>query len=80
MAQSRTTINNSLHSLDLALDRSQNRASPTTDPSSADLEFILRTVGEDVSCRAPGAHGGLLNQIRAFNAQLETTARRLEGK
>ncbi|KAJ5094242.1 hypothetical protein N7456_010103 [Penicillium angulare] len=75
---SRTTINNSLHSLDLALDRSQNRASPTTEPSSADLEFMLRTVADDVSCRAPGAQGGLLNQIRAFNAQLETTARRME--
>ncbi|KAJ5919785.1 hypothetical protein N7454_009620 [Penicillium verhagenii] len=74
---SRTTINNSLHSLDLALDR-QHRAPPATDPSPADLEFMLRTVAEDVSCRAPGAQGGLLDQIRAFNAQLEATARRLE--
>ncbi|KAJ5641698.1 hypothetical protein N7490_005698 [Penicillium lividum] len=75
---SRTTINNSLHSLELALDRSQHRAPSTTEPSSADLEFMLRTVAEDVSCRAPGAQGGLLHQIRAFNAQLETTARNLE--
>ncbi|KAJ5765438.1 hypothetical protein N7520_004997 [Penicillium odoratum] len=75
---SRTIINNSLHSLELALDRSQHRAPSTTEPSSADLEFMLRTVAEDVSCRAPGAQGGLLHQIRAFNAQLETTARNLE--
>jgi hypothetical protein len=78
MGQSRTTINNSLHSLELALDRSQHRPSLTTDPSPADLEFMLRTVAEDVSSRAPGAQGGLLNQVRAFNEQLETTARRLE--
>ncbi|KAJ6110631.1 hypothetical protein N7486_002866 [Penicillium sp. IBT 16267x] len=75
---SRTTINNSLHSLELALDRNQHRAPSSTDPSPADLEFMLRTVAEDVSSRAPGAQGGLLNQIRAFNEQLETTARRLE--
>lgn len=39
---------------------------------------MLRTVAEDVSSRAPGAQGGLLNQIRSFNDQLETTARLLE--
>ncbi|KAJ5722427.1 hypothetical protein N7488_000462 [Penicillium malachiteum] len=77
---SRTNINNSLHSLELALDRSQYRDSPSTDPSAADLEFMLRTVADDVSCRAPSAHGGLLDQIRAFNTQLENTARRLEGQ
>jgi hypothetical protein len=38
---------------------------------------MLRTVA-DVSARAPGAQGGLLNQIRAFNAQLEAAASRLE--
>lgn len=76
--QNRATINNSLHSLELALDRSQNR--PSTEPSSADLEFMLRAVASDVSGRAPGAQGGLLNQIRAFNAQLESTAQHLERK
>ncbi|KAJ5992330.1 hypothetical protein N7451_008054 [Penicillium sp. IBT 35674x] len=75
---SRTTINNSLHSLELALDRSRQQGSLTTDPSPADLEFMLRTVAENVSSRAPGAQGGLLNQIRSFNDQLETTARLLE--
>ncbi|KAJ6044079.1 uncharacterized protein N7446_002276 [Penicillium canescens] len=73
---SRTTINNSLHSLELALERNQNRT-VAVESTSADLEFMLRTVA-DVSSRAPGAQGGLLNQIRAFNAQLEATASRLE--
>ncbi|KAJ5684440.1 uncharacterized protein N7477_000785 [Penicillium maclennaniae] len=74
----RAIINNSLHSLELALDRRHNQ--PATEPSSADLEFMLRTVARDVSSRAPGAQGGLLQQIRAFNAQLESTALRLESK
>ncbi|EPS30265.1 hypothetical protein PDE_05216 [Penicillium oxalicum 114-2] len=74
----RNTINNSLHSLDMALDRSQTRAESGDGTSSSDLEFMLRTVADNVSCRAPGAQGGLLNQIRAFNHQLEATARRLE--
>lgn len=80
LIQSRTTINNSLHSLELALDRTQHRDPPSADPSSAELEFLLRTVADDVSCRAPGSQGGLLEQIRTFNAQLESTARRLEGQ
>lgn len=62
----------------MALDRSQHRGEPSTEVSPGDLEFMLRTVADDVSCRAPGAQGGLLNQIRAFNQQLEATARRLE--
>ncbi|KAJ5748597.1 uncharacterized protein N7511_010293 [Penicillium nucicola] len=73
---SRTTINNSLHSLDLALERNKSRTA-AVESTTADLEFMLRTVA-NVSARAPGAQGGLLNQIRAFNAQLEATASRLE--
>ncbi|KAJ5615660.1 hypothetical protein N7537_000774 [Penicillium hordei] len=73
---SRSTISNSLHSLELALDRNKQRSASTAD-SSMDIEYMLRTVA-DVSSRAPGAQGGLLNQIRAFNAQLEATVGRLE--
>jgi hypothetical protein len=40
---------------------------------------MLRSVADNVSSRAPGAHGGLLNQIKAFNAQLEAAARILES-
>ncbi|PWY78542.1 hypothetical protein BO94DRAFT_522318 [Aspergillus sclerotioniger CBS 115572] len=80
----RSTINNSLHSLDLALERSRNRpidesTSKTPDSSTVGLEFLLRNVAENVSSVAPGAQGGLLHQIRSFNAQLEATARRLES-
>ncbi|KAE8378924.1 hypothetical protein BDV26DRAFT_178783 [Aspergillus bertholletiae] len=82
----RTNINNSLHSLELALERSQNRtASDADDSGSAEpsltvgLEFMLRNVADNVSSRASGAQGGLLNQIKAFNAQLEAAARTLES-
>ncbi|PWY91203.1 hypothetical protein BO70DRAFT_426091 [Aspergillus heteromorphus CBS 117.55] len=81
----RSTINNSLHSLDLALER--NRPAPesmsdsttSASASTAGLEFLLRNVADNVSSVAPGAQGGLLHQIRSFNAQLEATARRLES-
>lgn len=80
--QTRSTINNSLHSLELALDRSQNR--PTSEggrdseSSVTDgLEFMLRTVADSVSSTAPGARGGLLSTIKAFNAQLEAAAEEL---
>ncbi|CAG7948107.1 unnamed protein product [Penicillium nalgiovense] len=72
---SRSAISNSLHSLELALYRNKQRSASAG--SSTDLEYMLRTVA-DVSSRAPGAQGGLLNQIRAFNAQLEATVGRLE--
>lgn len=71
------------------MDRSQNQSRTAVDEeddgnhteatTAAGLEFQLRSVAEDVSSSAPGAHGGLLNQIKAFNAQLETTAQRLEA-
>ncbi|PKY02538.1 hypothetical protein P168DRAFT_291685 [Aspergillus campestris IBT 28561] len=82
----RSAINNSLHSLDLALERSQNRTADDevntpihTGPSTAGLEFMLRSVAENVSSRAPGSQGGLLSQMRAFNARLEAAARKLES-
>ncbi|KAL4804770.1 hypothetical protein BDV18DRAFT_161858 [Aspergillus unguis] len=78
----RSTINHSLHNLDLALERGRNQGQnrPTQDePLTAGLELRLRNVARNVSSSAPGAQGGLLSQIKAFNAQLEATAKRLEG-
>ncbi|KAL3466441.1 hypothetical protein BJX64DRAFT_228577 [Aspergillus heterothallicus] len=75
----RSTINHTLHNLDLALERGQNRTSGEGESLTAGLEFRLRTVAQSVSSTASGAHGGLLNQIKRFNAQLEATARKLEG-
>ena len=86
--QSRNTINNTLHRLELAMDRNnaiqqqQRDQQEGEEEDSADannsLEFMLRSVGQDISSNGPAARGGLLNQVKAFNAQLEATARRLE--
>lgn len=90
--QSRNAINNSLHKLESTLERSRARPGERADSNEdynndgndngsdngiAGLEFTLRTVAEDVSSAAEGSHGGLLGQVRAFNAQLETTAKAL---
>ncbi|KAL3435115.1 hypothetical protein BDV09DRAFT_204231 [Aspergillus tetrazonus] len=76
----RSTINHSLHNLDLALERGQNRTSTTHSESpTAGLELRLRSLAQSVSSSAPGSQGGILSQIKSFNAQLEAAARRLEG-
>ncbi|KAL4973915.1 hypothetical protein BDW66DRAFT_153400 [Aspergillus desertorum] len=75
----RSTINHSLHNLDLALERGQNRTSTRRDESpTAGLELRLRNLARNVSSSAPGSAGGILSQIKSFNAQLEAMARRLE--
>ena len=57
--------------------RSQHR--PDEEGSTAaGLEYLVRTVAEQVSSRGHG-QGGLLRQIQSFNAELEAVARRLEG-
>ncbi|KAL4793174.1 hypothetical protein BDV19DRAFT_367111 [Aspergillus venezuelensis] len=66
----RSTINHSLHNLDLALERGQGR-SAEDERLTAGLEFRLRNTARNVSSTAPGAQGGLLSQVKAFNAQLE---------
>ncbi|KAL4955592.1 hypothetical protein BDW69DRAFT_182437 [Aspergillus filifer] len=66
----RSTINHSLHNIDLALERGQGR-STEDERLTAGLEFRLRNTARNVSSTAPGAQGGLLSQIKAFNAQLE---------
>jgi hypothetical protein len=82
MDQARADINNTLHSLELAVHRSQHRPEgepPDPAPTTiSGLEYLVRTVAEDVSSRGHG-QGGLLNQIKSFNAELEAAARRLES-
>ncbi|KAK2792471.1 hypothetical protein FQN52_003406 [Onygenales sp. PD_12] len=75
-----TNLNNALHDLQLAIDRGRGRKaddSQVPDPAVG-LEFLLRTVAQDVSSTAPGSHGGILSQIKNFNDQLERTAALLE--
>ncbi|EEP77486.1 predicted protein [Uncinocarpus reesii 1704] len=74
----RDSLNNSLHDLQLALERSHKRAEPSNTSPFAGLEFLLRMVGRNVSSIAPDSQGGLLYQIKHFNSQLENSAALLE--
>ncbi|KAL1957624.1 hypothetical protein VTO42DRAFT_5735 [Malbranchea cinnamomea] len=66
------TLNDALHNLQLALDRSQTAKGNGVEPNPfVGLEFLLRTVAQDVSSVAPDSYGGLLNQVRNFNSELE---------
>ncbi|EFW15834.1 conserved hypothetical protein [Coccidioides posadasii str. Silveira] len=72
------SLNNSIHDLQLALDRSHKRKNATDANPFAGLEFLLRTVAQDVSSTASDSRGGLLNQVKQFNNQLEKTAALLQ--
>ncbi|KAI1930139.1 hypothetical protein LOZ65_001516 [Ophidiomyces ophidiicola] len=79
--QKHDSLNNSLHDLQLALDRNQKRSQDSADGTTlGGLEFLLRTVATDVSSTAPDSQGGLLRQVQRFNEQLEWAARRLEQR
>ncbi|EEH39321.1 hypothetical protein PAAG_08590 [Paracoccidioides lutzii Pb01] len=71
-------LNNSLYDLQLAIDRGGKFDDEQIVDPAVGLDFLLRTVAQDVSSAASGSHGGILNQIRHFNSQLERTAALLE--
>ncbi|OJJ83827.1 uncharacterized protein ASPGLDRAFT_127563, partial [Aspergillus glaucus CBS 516.65] len=70
----RTNINNSLHGLELAVERQ--RPDDEDEAPTSELEYLVRAVGEEVSSRGDG---GVLNRIKAFNAELERAAQWLES-
>ncbi|EEQ29666.1 hypothetical protein McanMca71_006746 [Microsporum canis] len=77
------TINNALHDLQLAVDRSQKNADQSSVGSTnpfVGLEFLLRTVSQDVCSSVSDFHGGLLNQVKSFNDQLQRTAALLDRR
>ncbi|EGD98669.1 hypothetical protein TESG_06149 [Trichophyton tonsurans CBS 112818] len=75
-------INNALHDLQLAVDRSQKKVGNEEVDGSvnpfAGLEFLLRTVSQDVCSSSSDSQGGLLNQVKSFNSQLQRTATLLD--
>ncbi|ODH13324.1 hypothetical protein ACO22_07373 [Paracoccidioides brasiliensis] len=71
-------LNNSLYDLHLAIDRSDKFDDEQIVDPAVGLDFLIRTVAQDVSSTASGYDGGILNQIRRFNSQLERTAALLE--
>ncbi|OAL72967.1 hypothetical protein A7D00_2740 [Trichophyton violaceum] len=77
-------INNALHDLQLAVDRSQKKVGNEDVGGSinpfAGLEFLLRTVSQDVCSSSSDSQGGLLNQVKSFNSQLQRTAALLDRR
>ncbi|KDB25862.1 hypothetical protein H109_02319 [Trichophyton interdigitale MR816] len=77
-------INNALHDLQLAVDRSQKKVGNEEVDGSvnpfAGLEFLLRTVSQDVCSSSSDSQGGLLNQVKSFNSQLQRTAALLDRR
>ncbi|EFR04472.1 hypothetical protein MGYG_07480 [Nannizzia gypsea CBS 118893] len=78
------TINNALHDLQLAVDRSQKNAGKEDTNGSTNpfvgLEFLLRTVSQDVCSSSSDLQGGLLNQVKSFNSQLQKAAALLDRR
>ncbi|EER40064.1 AT hook domain-containing protein [Histoplasma capsulatum H143] len=66
-------LNNSLHDLQLAIDRGRKVDDEPVPHPVIGLEFLLRTVAHDVSSTAPGSHGGILHHVKSFNNELERT-------
>lgn len=74
-------MNTAIYDIELALERGQTKY--PHDPANGVAEMtgsqlLLKRVAADVSCKS--STGGMLNQIKQFNAFLERTALALESK
>ncbi len=78
--QSRDTLNTQVHDIEMAIDLGKQRQSSENDQSSEMIgtEVLLKRVAGEVSNK--GDSGGLLRQIKEFNAFLERAAVALEGR
>lgn len=74
-------VNRATEGLELAMQREKNNRGNDEDEVDpvVGLEFLLKSVAEDVSSAAPSSRGkGLLTTVKDFNAQLERTLAELE--
>lgn len=80
-AQEQIALNNSLHDIELAIGRGQEYHADEPDVVRVDMQSIeiqLKRVAELASCKGNG--GGMLAQIKNFNAFLERSALALEAR
>ncbi|KAF8848969.1 hypothetical protein BDZ45DRAFT_810359 [Acephala macrosclerotiorum] len=79
-AQSRDTLNNNVHDIEMAIDLGRQRQSDDADQLNemSGTEVLLKRVAGEVSNK--GDSGGLLRQIKEFNSFLERAALALEGR
>ena len=76
-----TALNNSIHDIELAIERGERTSSDNSDEPGthfASVELKLKRVAELASNKGNG--GGILAQIKQFNAFLERSALALEAK
>ncbi|KAA8577104.1 hypothetical protein EYC84_007108 [Monilinia fructicola] len=76
-AEQHEVLNRTAHDIELAVERGRSSSSHTDD-GKANLELILKRVASEAS--SASGDGGILKQIKAFNAFMERAALALEGR
>ncbi|TGO39274.1 hypothetical protein BHYA_0057g00420 [Botrytis hyacinthi] len=75
-AQQREVLNTTVHDIELAVERG--KSSDNTDDGKTNIELMLKRIASEASTASDD--GGVLKQIKAFNAFMERAALALEGK
>ena len=82
LTQDHIHLSSAMHDIDLAVERGQAAPELTTAEQKkadlANLELLMSRVADQACTTGDG--GGLLGQIKSFNAFLERTAAVLEGR
>ncbi|KAI9650446.1 hypothetical protein NHQ30_000461 [Ciborinia camelliae] len=76
-AQQREVLNTTVHDIELAVERGKSSSSHTDD-GKTNIELILKRVASEASSASDD--GGILKQIKEFNAFMERAALALEGR
>ncbi|CAD6448279.1 ed11fb3d-d214-45e7-a3f7-6fef92b7e85c [Sclerotinia trifoliorum] len=76
-AQQREVLNTTVHDIELAVERGKS-ISDHTDDGKSNTELMLKRVASEASSASDD--GGILKQIKAFNAFMERAALALEGR
>lgn len=76
-SQEREVLNATVHDIELAVERGKS-SSDTTNDGKTNIELRLKHIASEASSASD--EGGVLKQIKAFNAFMERAALALEGK
>ncbi|KAF7949519.1 uncharacterized protein EAE97_003028 [Botrytis byssoidea] len=76
-AQQREVLNTTVHDIELAVERGKS-SSDNTDDGKTNIELMLKRIASEASSASDD--GGVLKQIKAFNAFMERAALAFEGK
>lgn len=78
--QSRDDLNIAIHDIEMAIEMGKSKQSSATDHSTDKIgtELLIKRIASEVSNK--GDSGGILRQIKEFNAFLERAALALEAR